>query len=70
MPNGFASGTEELALPSNTYKGYKHFFFFALGSCKQKDYHVTIFSYCFEILSVIFSFQFEEFFTVLLEYVW
>lgn len=48
MPNGFASGTEELALPSNTYKGYKHFFFFfALGSCKQKDYHVTIFSYCF-----------------------
>lgn len=46
MPNGFTSGTEELALPSNTYKGYKHFFF-ALGSCKQKDYHVTIFSYCF-----------------------
>ena len=51
MPNGFSSGTEELALPSNTQfysltdKGYKHFF--ALGSCKQKDYNVTIFSYCF-----------------------
>lgn len=36
MPNGFASGTEELALPSNTYKGYKHFFFFLLQAAVSK----------------------------------
>ena len=36
MPNGFASGTEELALPSNTYKGYKHFFFLLQAAVSKK----------------------------------